>query len=134
MFWKKKKKTELKKLLIFDDNDSREVFRVRPPASEPVSIKIGPMTTIIHEISASGLSCPFSSAKIGEQWPVSFRLPGETVDIQGVVEIVSLSAQNDIRGCRFLDLKPEMTEAIHHYVLRVQKWEIQHRKTGRLLP
>lgn len=129
MFWKKKKNSDSPKIWLPDDDDPREVFRVRPPEEEPMPIKFGPSTTTVYEISASGLSCPCDQARIGDKKPVIFNLPGEGVRIKAQVEIVRIGDRpTRVCGCRFIDLAPEMAEAIHRYVLRVQKIELQKRK------
>jgi c-di-GMP-binding flagellar brake protein YcgR len=129
LFWKKKKKDEKKELFTFEDNDSRELVRVRPADDKAVSITFGPQTTTLYEISAGGLAIPCGQAQIGGRYAVVFQLPGESVVIRAEVEVVrATEGKVRICGCRFVDLKPEMIEAIHHYILCMQKLELRKRK------
>jgi hypothetical protein len=129
LFWKRKKRDKEKELLfVFEDPANRREFvRVRPLPSQPVKINFGGRTADLIDISAGGLACRGGQGSIGEVKPVRFDLPGEKVTIDTDARILARSGENNFH-CQFVNLPDPMFEAIHHYVLEVQKEEIRQKK------
>lgn len=65
--------------------------------------------------------------KAGDSLPITFDLPGEHVTVSGRIEIIGIDGQG-VCHCRFLDLTNDLINAIHRYVLAVQKQVVRMRR------
>ncbi len=125
MSWKKNVD---KPLFSYDDNCRRDNYRVRPLPGQPVKLDFGDASSEIVDISAGGLACHCQNAAVGETRTVSFHLPGEKIDFSSKVRVLDI-APPSLCHCQFIDPPHEMVEAIHRYVLLVQKEELKRQKT-----
>jgi len=94
----------------------------------PAAAALGKQKTSLVDISAGGMACRCADAAPGQVKPFKLRLSGEQLLISGRAEVIRVSDRG-VCHCRFLKLNDEMTEAIHRYVLAVQKLELQKKNT-----
>lgn len=126
MFWKKKNKAK-QPLFTYESSCRRESYRVNPPVFAPVEVQFGKETGTLINISAGGLAFRCGRLKPGDTQPVAIDLPGERITVSAEVEIMNIDAGKACHG-RFLDLAPEMLEAVHHYALSMQKEELRAKR------
>ncbi|MFH1139573.1 MAG: PilZ domain-containing protein [Pseudomonadota bacterium] len=128
MFWKKKKNRENEAALFFYDNScQRQFVRVRPRPSEAVSLTIDGQKVELLDISAGGLAFLGGDFRPGDVPDLVLGLPEERLVITGRLAILALDARN-VRHCRYEGLTPKMVEALHSFVLRVQKRQLREEK------
>ena len=126
MSWKKNVD---KPLFTYDDKCRREFYRVRPLPGQPVRLDFGGNPSEIVDISAGGLACHCQNAGIGEIRTVSFNLPDQKITYSARLRILNITPPS-LCHCQFIDPPRDMVEAIHQYVLLVQKEELQRQKAA----
>ena len=136
MFWKKKKKSNEDvggHLFQYESSCRRKNVRVFTQSGRPVYLKISDQTAPMVNISAGGLACRCTNAPPGEIVPVELQFPESEQKIRARAEVLSVDNQG-ICHCKFIDLPPEATDAIHLFVLGVQKAELRRKKSERPVP
>jgi c-di-GMP-binding flagellar brake protein YcgR len=130
LFWKKKNK-ESTPLYRYENDpaDKREFVRVSPLEGAPVKVSFGGAPARLIDISAGGIACRTKDqiAKSGDICKVKIKLPGQRSIIEADVRVLAVSDKNT-HHCRFIDLPRPMADAIHHYVLEVQKEELRQQR------
>lgn len=66
---------------------------------------------------------------MGDSQSITFDLPGENVTLSVKIEIIDIDLQG-MCHCRFLGLSDDFINAIHRYVLAVQKEELRLRRNS----
>lgn len=127
MFWRKKQNDG--EMISFDSSDKRASFRVRPLPAKPIGTEFRAKPVLVHDISAGGLSFRNNGFQVGDSQSITFDLPGENVTLSVKTEIIDIDRQG-MCHCRFLGLSNDFINAIHHYVLAVQKEELQLRRNS----
>lgn len=125
MFWRKKQSDA--DIFSLDSNDQRASFRVCPLSTQPIRIEVQGKSIFLKDISASGLSFCNNNFRAGDSLPITFDLPGENVTVSGRIEIIAIDGRGVCR-CRFVGLNNDSINAIHRYVLAVQKQVIRMRR------
>ena len=125
MFWRKKRPTETE-LFLYESDCRREFARVRPPEAMPVGAEIDGRPVRVLDLSAGGMACLAEGLQTGQVPLVRLRLSGEAREVAGRFQTLGADPGGVSHG-RFLDLTPEMVEALHHYVLRVQKENLRRK-------
>ena len=117
MFWKKQKKIDIE--FPEDRNDLRSAYRIKPEATRPVIVTL--QGNSYHVVNISGTGCCFRSHNFAEGAQISgtIRIPSEDIIFPVTVEIVSI--QRDLCRCAFSKISESAENAIHAYVLEVQK-------------
>lgn len=122
MFWKKRKpSSELFEVLR---DERRASFRVKPLETAPVRIHIQGAPITVLDIGAMGVSFFHPSLVEKQSYPATVTLPDHSKPISTDIHIVRKDTRN-ICHCRFSKLTPHETEAIHKYMLEVQKQAIR---------
>lgn len=118
MFWKKKKIIDIE--FPDDDKDLRAAYRVKPDQTRPIILSVAGNSYQIENISGTG--CCFRSHKFaeGNQAAGTLKIPSE--DIIFPVNIQVVSRQRDFCRCEFTKISKHAADAIHSYVLTVQKY------------
>ena len=122
MFWRRKQSS--KEIFAFDSTDRRSSFRVSPPLDEPIAVEFWGRSFLIKDIGALGLSFRNDDLKAGDSQRVVFDLPGEDLTVSAMTQIVEID-RRDVCHCRFIALDDDLANAIHRYLLRVQKQELR---------
>ena len=130
MFWKKKNKPE-PDLFSYETVCRREFARVEPLPDRPVLVDLGGTEAEVLNVSAGGLACFCREVKPGEKRRIKFELPGQETVIETDFECLPTDDAAVCHG-RFLDLPRRMEEALHLYVLQVQKERL--RRENRAAP
>ncbi len=125
MFWKKLLPNPV--MFSYDLDDQRASFRVYPPDDAPMWVFFGEETVQIIEIGVGGFSFRNLDFDIGNTPHCMFSLPNDDVMISIRIEILHIDEQN-VCGCTFVDLPNEAENAIHLYMLAVQKTELGKKK------
>ncbi|MDJ0834047.1 MAG: PilZ domain-containing protein [Gammaproteobacteria bacterium] len=121
MFWKKKQKSKITVELADNEQDYRAAYRVKPSPDLPAELTLQARTCPIVNISGTG--CCFRSEEIADGAQVT-----GTIRIEGVVYPITLrvvAKQNDLCRCQFIKTSANTENALHHYVLKVQKSKIR---------
>ena len=125
LFWRRKGNSE--EVFAFDSTDRRTSFRVSPPLDEPIPVEFCGRSFLIKDIGAAGLSFANNHLKAGDSQRVVFNLPGENLTLSAMTEIVEIDRQG-VCHCRFIALGEDFSNAIHRYLLRIQKQELRANK------
>jgi hypothetical protein len=125
MFWRKKQRDT--SLFSHDSNDRRAYFRACQPYSTPLTVKLRGRFVLARNIGAGGLCIPNGGFSQGDSLTVSFDLPGENTGITGTMEIVEI-CRKGLCHCRFVGLGQDAINAIHRYVLAIQKQALRTRR------
>ncbi len=122
MFLKKKKKLDIE--VPGDEQDFRGAFRIKPDPTRPVIINLAGNS--YHVINISGTGCCFRSHNFPQGYQASgtIRIPSD--DIIFPVTIAVVSKQRDLCRCHFTKIEQKAEDAIHAYVLEVQKNSIRN--------
>ncbi len=128
MFWKKAKSERT--LFTYEGDCRRDAYRVRPSQAAPLKIFIGGEPVDLVDLSAGGFAC-LCGAGPGATIDVRMELPGEKQTVQARAEVLALTSQG-VCHAQFVDLDRAMTETIHHFVLQVQKEELQRKRAEKL--
>jgi len=126
LFWKNKHNDA--EIFSYDANDRRSSFRVRPPATEPIRIAFRGKSVLVHDIGAGGLSFCDKDFNVGDAQSVTISLPGEEITIRITVEIIDID-RHGVCHCRFTALSHDAINALHRYMLKVQKHLLQQKKS-----
>lgn len=118
MFWKRKPLIDVE---VPDDGleDHREAYRIKPDSGRPVILNLANNSYNLLNISGSG--CCFRSHNYTEGYRASgtVRIPSD--DIIFPVSIRIVFKKNDVCHCVFDRISERSADAIHAYVLEVQK-------------
>lgn len=122
MFWKKKKIVDLE--FPGDSEDHRTAFRVKPDQTRPIILAVAGNS--YHVVNISGSGCCFRSHSFTEGFLASgtIRIPSEDIIFPVTVRIVA--RQRDLCRCEFNKISAKAEDAIHAYVLGVQKAAIRN--------
>lgn len=121
MFWKKKQKNNITVELADNEQDYRAAYRVKPTTELPVELTL--QEKICPIVNISGTGCCFRSEEIAD----GAQLTG-TIRIEGMVYPIALrvvAKQIDLCRCQFIKTTANTENALHHYVLKVQKSKIR---------
>ena len=121
MFWKKKPKNKINVELADNEQDYRSAYRVKPVPELPVELILHGKACPIVNISGTG--CCFRSEDFAEGSETS-----GTIRIEGIAYPISLrvvARQDDLCRCQFIKISSNTEDALHHYVLKVQKSKIR---------
>ncbi len=127
MFWRKKKNDG--EIISCDSNDQRASFRVCPLPAKPIRTEFHGKSVLVHDISADGLSFRDNNFQVGDSQTITFDLPGENVRVSAKTEIVDIDPQG-MCHCRFLESSDDFMNAIHRFVLAVQKERLHLRRNS----
>ncbi len=126
MFWKKKKKIDLKVDSRFEDN--REAFRIAPNKSKPIILTIQGSSYYALNISGTGVCFRSQRFPVGTQCTAMVRLPSEDRIFSVNLEVVALP--KDLCRCHFVDINQEAEDLLHSYILDLQKEKIRQNQAG----
>ena len=123
MFWKKKKTADIE--IPGDDKDLRAAYRVKPDQTRPIIISVAGNSYQVENISGTG--CSFRSHRFseGSQAAGTLKIPSEDIIFPVTIHVVSM--QRDLCHCEFSKISPQAEDAIHFYVLNVQKYLLRSR-------
>lgn len=104
-------------------------YHVRKGLSVDVASLVGVVSGVLLIVIAIllGGDVHNNNYKAGDSLPITFDLPGEHVTVSGRIEIIGIDGQG-VCHCRFLDLTNDLINAIHRYVLAVQKQVVRMRR------
>lgn len=127
MFWKKTCPSQ--PIFSYETDDQRTSFRVHPSVEAPVTLFFSHTgsTVEVLSIGAGGVAFTNCAFKEGDVQPALFSIPTEDTMISATVEIVHVDEKN-ICHCKFRDLASDAQNAIHRYMLVVQKEELGKKK------
>jgi hypothetical protein len=114
-------------MFSYDADDRRSSFRVRPPSTEPIGIEFQGKSVFVKDIGGGGLSFRNNRFKVGDSQSITLALPGEDITVHVTMEIVEIDEQDVCHG-RFTASSHEAINAIHRYMLTVQKDMLRMRK------
>ena len=114
-------------MFSYDADDRRSSFRVRPPSTEPIGIEFQGKSVLVKDIGGGGLSFCNNRFKVGDSQSITLDLPGEDITIRVTMEIVEIDEQDVCHG-RFTASSHDAINAIHRYMLTVQKDMLRMRK------
>jgi len=126
LYWKKK--TNDRRLLIYETDNRRDSFRLNPPEDVPVRFRFGEKEHRVIDIGAGGLSFKNSNFSEGDSGLITLRLPGQDTTISTTLEIRRI-CEKGFCHCKFTEIEEDAVERIHQYLLAVQK-EILRSKKG----
>jgi len=118
LFWKDKQ-NDLE-IFSYDANDRRSSFRVRPPSTEPIRITFQGKSVSVKDIGGGGLSFCNNNFEVGDSQSVTLDLPGEGINVSVTMQILEIDQQDVCHG-RFVAPSHDVINAIHRYMLTVQK-------------
>ena len=121
MFWKKKKVD-----IEFPENaaDLRAAFRIRPGSDRPILLKAGGQSSYLVNISGTG--CSFRSNSFEEGVVAAGTLTLTSENIVFPVSIRVVHRRRDLCHCEFTKISASAENAIHAYVLDIQKNQIRN--------
>jgi hypothetical protein len=129
LFWKKQ--TAERQPFNLDNDDQRAYFRVSPP--EPPTLWLDGRPATLVDIGAGGLAVVNRGWTEGALLTVRLRLPSPAVEITAALRIIGVDAGNVCHGA-FADIDDAGVEAIHRYVLEIQKQSIRAERRGKTAP
>jgi hypothetical protein len=117
LFWRKKKKSDIE--LPEDDRDLRRAYRIQPDRNRPIILTVAGNSYQLVNVSATG--CCFRSHNFseGSQAVGTLKIPSEDLIFPVSIEVVA--KQRDLCRCQFSKISASGEDAIHAYVLEVQK-------------
>lgn len=122
-----KEKKDRAPFFTYEDTCRRESYRVAPLEDAPVTVQLGGEEIPLLNISAGGFACRCDRLNVGQTVPIRLCLPGTVESIIGQAVVLDM----DLRGvchASFEGLSASMKEAIHQYVLAVQKVWLERQK------
>lgn len=114
-------------MFTHDTDNKRNAFRLCPPETAPILCRFKGKTISLIEISAGGASFCSIECEAGDSERVRFFLPGQAAAIEVVMEVLRLDKLN-VCSCRFTEIDEITAEAIHRYVLAMQKKYLSGKK------
>ena len=123
MFWRKKKKVDLE--FPDDHQDHRSAFRIKPDTTRPIILVLGGNSYYAVNISGSGCCFRSHNYPVGTLAAGTVRMPSE--DLVFPVNIRVVDKQRDLCRCEFTKISEAAEDAIHAYVLEIQKRQIRGR-------
>lgn len=85
-------------------------------------------SVFVKDIGAGGLSFCNENFRVGDSQSVRLDLPGEDMMIRVTVEIIDMDRQG-VCHCRFTAASHDAINAIHRYVLKVQKHTLRRKQS-----
>jgi hypothetical protein len=85
-------------------------------------------SVFVKDIGAGGLSFCNKNFKVGDSQSVTLDLPAEEMMIRVTVEIIEMDQQG-VCHCRFTASSHDAINAIHRYMLKVQKHTLRRKKS-----
>ncbi len=126
LFWRKKKKSNIE--LPEDDSDLRSAYRIQPDRKRPIILSVAGNSYPLVNVSATGCCFRSRSFAQGSKAAGTLKIPSE--DLIFTVSIEVVARQRDLCRCRFSKISEEGENAIHSYVLEVQKGWLRHHGGG----
>lgn len=123
MFWRKKKKIDLE--FPSDSREHRSAYRIKPDPMRPIILNLAGNSYPLTNISGTG--CCFRSHNFPEGYIAACTLKIPSEDIIFPVNIRVVARKRDICRCEFTKITEKAEDAIHAYVLDVQKEQIRSR-------
>ncbi len=122
MFFKKKKKIDF--VIPGDEQDFRGAYRIKPDPTRPIILNIAGNSYQVVNISGTG--CCFRSHNYpqGYQATGTLKIPSEDLIFPLTVQVVS--KQRDLCRCQFSKISQQAEDALHAYVLDVQKSKLRN--------
>jgi hypothetical protein len=127
LFWKSKK-TE-PELIDIETDDKRSSFRVCPHKKFPVHSSVDGCEVRIIDLGAGGMGFRNIHFREGDRYTASIKLSEYDREISVDLYIISIDP-NDICHCCFKKIKEDDVDAIHRYMLEVQKEELKEKKAA----
>ncbi len=125
MFWKRKINKGPR--FVIDSDDQRIYFRVSPPNKLPAKMSVDDHIVEIVDIGAGGVSFNNIGLKKGNKYSAVIRITGYQSIILADISIINIDIK-DVCHCYFSEILDKDVDAIHKYVLEVQKTEIREKK------
>jgi hypothetical protein len=116
-------------LFAYRSEDQRAWFRVRPPESDPLIVRIGDEEARVLDISAGGISYQGQGQAAGDRRQAHLHLPDGMAPMEATLEILGPKTPGILRA-RFVAPPAESVERLHRYVLNVQKAARRREKAG----
>jgi len=123
LFWRKKKKIDLE--IPSDASEHRSAFRVKPDPARPMILNLAGNSYPLTNVSGTG--CCFRSHNFPEGFVAACTLKIPSEDIIFPVSIRVVARKRDLCRCVFTKITTKAEDAIHAYVLEVQKELIRNR-------
>jgi hypothetical protein len=114
-------------MFSYETDDRRSSFRIRPPSTDPIGIEFQGKSVLVNDIGGGGLSFCNNRFKVGDSQSITLDLPGEDTTVRVTMEIVDIDEQDVCHG-RFTASSHDAINAIHRYMLTVQKEMLRMRK------
>ena len=127
MFWKEKQNNS--ETFLFESNDRRLAYRVSPRANTPIIFEFGGEKVQAVNIGAGGLAFKNKGFKRGDTQTIELLLPYQNITLAPILKISTIDDQN-VCHCQFREIGEDEVEAIHQYVLNMQKKIIKSKKTS----
>jgi hypothetical protein len=118
LFWKNKQ-NDLE-IFSYNANDRRSSFRVHPPSTEPIRIAFQGKSVSVKDIGGGGLCFCNNNFGVGDSQSIMLDLPGEAMTVCVTMQIIEIDQQDICHG-RFVAPNHDVINAIHRYMLMVQK-------------
>ncbi len=125
MFWKRQKNKGPR--FVIDSDDQRIYFRVSPHSKLSAKMSVDDRIVEIVDIGAGGVSFNNTGLKRGNKYSAVIRLTGSQSIILADIIIINIDI-NNVCHCYFDEILDKDVDAIHKYVLEVQKIEIRENK------
>jgi hypothetical protein len=124
LFWRKKPLIDLE-IPDEESSDHRQAYRTMPDPERPIILTLGGSSYTLTNISGTG--CCFRSHNYSEGFRASgvLKIPSDDVIFPVTVNVVSKT--KDICHCKFEKISDKSMDAIHAYVLEVQKSMLRNR-------
>lgn len=127
MFWRKKHHRSESDLIVHETENRRESYRVEPDANDPIYIKIENRYVPLINIGALGAAFRHTELNKGDVQAAAFTLPNARHPITLTLEVVAVDADHICR-CRFIDISDDAINAVHKYMLEMQKAAIRRKR------
>jgi len=121
LFWKKNK---IDVELPNNGADHRDAFRIRPGSNRPVLLKVADTSAYLLNISGTG--CAFRSSSFELDATAVGTLTIASDDLVFPLSIRVISKKGDLCHCEYTKISSLAREAIHAYVLDMQKQRIRN--------
>ncbi len=125
MFWKRKQNKDV--FFVLEANDKRLGFRVLPHEDFPAEVRIEDRPIELVNIGAGGVAFNNVGLKKNNRHSVFLSLAGYKTIIQATICIINIDI-NNVCHCYFSEILEKDVDAIHKYVLDVQKIELREKK------
>lgn len=116
-------------MFSYESDDQRTSFRVRPSEDAPLTLFFchNGTTVEVLNIGEGGLAFQSDSFKTGDMQQVLFTIPTEDAMVSSTIQVLRVD-ENNLCHCEFRDLAGDAQNAIHRYMLVIQKEELGKKK------